>query len=132
MEEVISKFDSHFEPQVSVIYERYKFRNQKQVEGESIETYLTALKTLALACKYQDKDDQICDSLVCGVCDPSSVEKLLCEPKLTLKLAEDFLRAKELSESQTKTIKAEIPTQIVANAVTKTYSSRSARNNHRT
>ena len=57
-----------------------------------------ALKTLALTCKYHDKDDQIRDSLVCGVRDPSSVEKLLREPKLTLKLAEDFL-AKELSES---------------------------------
>ena len=104
--DVITKFESHFEPLVNVVYERYCFRTRKQQEGESIEKYLTALKTLALSCNYTDKDDQIRDTLVCGTRDPASVEKLLREPKLTLKTAEQFLRAKELSEDQAKQINA--------------------------
>lgn len=133
LDSVIEKFNGHFEPQLNVVYERYKFRTRKQQDGEPIATYITALKSLALTCSYNDKDDQIRNTLVCGIRDPTSVEKLLREPKLTLKRTEEFLHAKEISETQTKHIKSDsssTSTSIVADSVVKATSSRSYKNNY--
>lgn len=103
---VISKFDKYFRPQINEVYERYKFCTQKQREDEPVEQYITELKTLASTCNYgTDTDNQVRDTLVCGLWDPVAIEKLLREPKLTLQMAETFLRAKEISKKQVKDIK---------------------------
>ena len=36
IEHVLKKFDKHCEPRTQVIYERYRFSNRKQEEGENI------------------------------------------------------------------------------------------------
>lgn len=47
-------------------------------------------------------------------------------------LAEDFLCSKELDESQTRIIKSKFSTTLVANVLTKAFTSRPSANNHRT
>ena len=44
---VRSKFDSYFEPQRNVIFERAKFNQRRQQQGESVETFITELYCLA-------------------------------------------------------------------------------------
>ena len=40
---VKAKFDNHFIQRRNVIFERAKFNRQKQDEGKSVETFITAL-----------------------------------------------------------------------------------------
>ncbi|XKL68484.1 hypothetical protein PGB90_003975 [Kerria lacca] len=74
--------------------------------GETIDELLTSLKALASLGKFHpdEKKQFIRDILILGLIDPSYIEHLLREPKLTLIKAATFLRAKELSEKQTKVI----------------------------
>lgn len=67
---------------------------------------MTSLKALASLGKFHpdEKKQFIRDILILGLIDPSYIEHLLREPKLTLIKAATFLRAKELSEKQTKVI----------------------------
>ena len=46
-ETVKSKFDSHFVKRRNVIYERAKFNQRKQEEGENVDVFITALYSLA-------------------------------------------------------------------------------------
>ena len=39
-------------PRTQVIYERYRFNNRKQEEGENVSSYLTKLRTIARDCDH--------------------------------------------------------------------------------
>ncbi|XKL67370.1 hypothetical protein PGB90_002861 [Kerria lacca] len=107
---VLNKFDAYFEPQKNTVFERHKFFTRRQKVGETLDDFLTSLKTLAALCDFapEEKDKLIRDILILGLQDQSSIEHLLKEPKLTLNKAATFLRAKELSEKQTKVIIANL------------------------
>ena len=47
---VRAKFDSYFELQRNVIFERAKFNQRRQQQGESVETFITELYCLADRC----------------------------------------------------------------------------------
>ena len=51
--DVLRKFDEHCEPRTQVIYERYRFNNRKQEQGENVSTYLTELRTIARNCDHE-------------------------------------------------------------------------------
>ncbi|GFT56858.1 transposon Ty3-G Gag-Pol polyprotein [Nephila pilipes] len=48
--EVLQKFEDYCSPRQNVVYERYKFFSCVQLEGQTIESYVTLLKTLASTC----------------------------------------------------------------------------------
>ena len=47
---VIAKFDAFFQVRKNVIFERAKFNRRVQLEGESVEQFITALYALAETC----------------------------------------------------------------------------------
>ena len=51
-ETVKEKFESHFVKRRNVIFERAKFNNRKQEQGEPVDAFITALYTLAEHCNY--------------------------------------------------------------------------------
>ena len=52
------------------IYERYLFNNRDQAVGESIDTYVAALRTLSKTCNYgQLTDNLVRDGIVVGILD---------------------------------------------------------------
>ena len=53
IEHVLKKFDEYCEPRTQVIYERYRFNNRKQEQGENVSTYLTELRTIARNCDHE-------------------------------------------------------------------------------
>ena len=86
---------------MNVIYERYKFNNRSQEPDESIDTYATALWTLAETCEFGHlKDDLIRDRLVCGIRDNGARKIFLQEPKITLDKCLDTCRAAEATKVQ--------------------------------
>ena len=66
----------------NIMSERYKFYQRQQEEGEPIETFITALRTMARTCAFTEdgKDfsaQMIRDRLVCGMRDGVVRKKLL-------------------------------------------------------
>ena len=49
---VVGKFERHFVRRRNVIYERAKFNQRRQEPGEPVDTFITALYSLAEHCGY--------------------------------------------------------------------------------
>lgn len=49
---IIKKFDDHFEPQKNVTFEWCIFNSRVQAPGQSIDQFVTDLKTKDKLCKY--------------------------------------------------------------------------------
>ena len=80
-----------------MIFERARFNRRNQMEGESVEQYITALYSLAENCEYAE---WIRDRLVVGIRDTSLSERLQMDPDLTLEKAKKTVRQKEAVKEQ--------------------------------
>ena len=99
-----SKFEEYVNPRKNTIFERYKFWEYKQQDGETIDQFITELKTRAKSCEFGDQhDSMIRDRIVFGVSDTPLKERLLRESSdLTLEKAASLCRAAEASKTQLK------------------------------
>ena len=90
------------------IYERYKFNKRDQELNESVDAYVTALRTLAKMCNFGILEDSLIrDRIVIGVKDNQARKKLLQVSKLTLKDCIDICRSYETTSHQLKEINQE-------------------------
>ena len=75
-----TKFDEHFVVRCNVIFKRAKFNQRCQEEGETVDTFITALHALAEHCNFGTlTDEMIGDRIVVGLPDAK-----LSDPELTL------------------------------------------------
>ena len=89
-DEVLKALDSHFVGARNVVYERAMFGLRNQLEGESIEAFVTTLYTLSKHCDYSSlRYDLVRDRLILGVRDKRLNEKLMLTDSLDLP-EEDF------------------------------------------
>ena len=96
-------WETHCIGKTNIIYERYKFNNRSQEQTESIDTYVTVLRTLAETCELGTLKDHLNrDRIVCGVRENAVRRKLLQEPELTLSKCVDICRAAEATSAQLK------------------------------
>ena len=58
-ETVLAKFDGFFQVRKNVIFERARFNRRNQLEGESIEQYISALYRLVDSCEYGALKDEM-------------------------------------------------------------------------
>lgn len=85
----------------NVIFERAKFNQQKLQEGESADSFITALYLLIEHCEYgQLKGEMIIDRVVVGIRDSKLSEKLQLNPQLKLEEAVNQARQKEAVHRQ--------------------------------
>ena len=78
MNSIMAKFEAHCNPKNS----------QNQQIGETIDQYVTDLKTKAKLCKFGTlTDSHIKDRIMCGIIDDHTQSRLLREPDLTLQKA---------------------------------------------
>ena len=85
---VRAKFDSYFEPQQNVIFQRAKFNQRKQHQGEPVDNFITDLYCLADRCEYGElRNEMIRDRIVVGLLDDALSEKLQLDARLTLETA---------------------------------------------
>ena len=90
---VMSKFEGFFKVRKNLIFERARFNQRKQSEGESIEQYITALYHLVETCEYGDwRDEMLRDRLVVGIREAATSQKLQMDPELTLEKAMKTVR----------------------------------------
>ena len=104
--DVLAKFDEYCEPRTQVIYERYRFNNRKQEQGESISAYVTEMRVIAKNCALEEitPNEILGDRLVLGVRDEKVRERLLRINDLTLSKAIDICKAAEQTSQQLKLI----------------------------
>lgn len=116
---VKERFDTHFVARRNTIFERAKFNHRKQQEGETGDSFITALYTLVEHCSYGDlKDEMIRDRIVVGIRDSKLSEKLQLDPELTLEKAITQVRQREAVQKQ-QTIVREDATAVSVDAVRK-------------
>ena len=97
---IIKKFDDFIIGTVNETYERYRFNSRNQLEGESVDDFVTALRDLSRECGFCDclGDSLLRDKIVFGIRDNAVRKKLLEIKKLDLKRTIDICRAAEVTE----------------------------------
>ncbi|GFR83718.1 hypothetical protein ElyMa_005982200 [Elysia marginata] len=65
-------------------FESYQFHKRNQVEGETIDNYVTDLRQIAKLCNFKEEDRMIRDRIVIGIINDKTREKLLEEKDLDL------------------------------------------------
>ncbi|KAK3749625.1 hypothetical protein QZH41_012963, partial [Actinostola sp. cb2023] len=65
---LFNKFEAHCKPRKNLVVDQHRFLTRDQASGESIDQYVTELRTLAAAYEWGElKDDLICSRIVSGV-----------------------------------------------------------------
>ena len=104
--EVKVKFESHFVKKRNIIYERARFNQRSQGEGEPVDAFITSLYTLAEHCQFGVlHDDLIRDRIVVGLRDLKLSERLQLDHELTLEKAVVSARQSEAVKHQQSSLK---------------------------
>lgn len=111
LNDVVKKSDDYCFPLINnVVYERYRFFNRNQRDGEYIDEYLTELRMLIKTCEFatvKDIEDSLLrDKLVTGCNDATLRERLLRENNVTLSKALSIAHAAEATKKQMQEINA--------------------------
>ena len=105
---VKTKFESHFIKRRNVIFERCKFNQRKQEEGESVDSFITTLHGLAEHCNYGGlHNEMIRDRIVVGLSSSSVSMKLQTDPELPLEKATAMARQHESVFKQQEAVRGE-------------------------
>ncbi len=100
---VLRKFEAFCVGTTNETYERYLFNKRDQESGESIDAYVTALRSLARSCNYGAiQDSLIKDRIVVGISNNGTRKKLLQTADLTLTICMTMCRAYEQTDQQIK------------------------------
>ena len=103
-----------------MIYERVVFNRRKQEDGESVETFITALYSLVEHCEYGNlREEMIRDRIVAGVCDSALSLKLQLKDKLALEEAVTYAREAEMIKKQQPLVREEQKHSASVSAVNK-------------
>ena len=112
---VLAKFHEYFVKKRNVIFERAKFNQRRQQEGESVDDFITSLHSLSEYCNYgQLRDEMIQDRIVVGLRDSALSEKLQLESELTLEKAITLARNRESIRKQQPVVRADTSSNIDA------------------
>jgi len=105
---VVAKFEGHFVKKRNVIFERTKFNQRKQEEGESADEFVTDLYCLSEYCNYGElRDEMIRDQIVVGLRDANLSKKLQLVSDLTLEKAITAAQQKESVHKQQRVVRAD-------------------------
>ena len=104
----IQSLDTYFQPLVNKYYERYRFRQIRQQQGEAIDRFVSRLRQQAAKCSFADSDENILDQLI-EKCDGSRVRSKLLEEgnDLTLEKAISLARTLESVAAQERDISSQ-------------------------
>ncbi|XP_067950234.1 uncharacterized protein [Watersipora subatra] len=102
LNQILVRFDNHFQPRANVLIERFKFRSAKQEMEESVDAYLVRITGLIQDCGFADntRNEHLRDQLVYGCYDERLREKLFRNAALTFDQAKADARAHEAAREQ--------------------------------
>ena len=97
---VLTQLTEHFKPKKNVPFERHVFRQAAQQNGETVDSYITRLRTLAKNCEFADSNEAIRDQIVEKCSSGRLRRRLLRETDLTLDTLIQIAKLFESSERQ--------------------------------
>ena len=94
---VIKQLDEYFQPKTNIIAERHAFETRHQKQGESNESFIRALLTLAQKCDFgETRSERIRDRLISGMTNKELSRKIqiqALETEITLEKVISMLRS---------------------------------------
>ena len=106
---VHDKFSGYFVVRRNTIFERAKFNMRKQGDTETVDSFVTALYTLAEHCEYGSlHDEMIRDRIVVGLRDERLAEKMQLDETLTLEKAINQARQSEAVKKQQSVVRNDV------------------------
>lgn len=104
-QKVIDQFEVHCKGHANTTYERYIFNMRVQREGESFESFVTSLKSLAETCEFETLTESLIrDRIILGMRNANIRQHLLREAHLTLTQAITIVRAAEAATAHASEI----------------------------
>ena len=101
LEKIKEKFKAYCQSNTSQAFLRHQFFKQSKHQGETIDHFITELKTLAKECEFGDLTDSLIrDNIICGVISDVVRERMLRESNKDLAKAKEICRAAEASKTQ--------------------------------
>ncbi|GBO23117.1 hypothetical protein AVEN_90593-1 [Araneus ventricosus] len=98
---VLKKFNEHFVVNKNTIFERAQFNKRIQLDGKSVNMFITALYTLAEHCEYGVLHGELIrDRIVVSIRDKNLSEKLQLDADLTLTKVIERIRLTEVVKEQ--------------------------------
>ena len=108
LDKILEKFQAYCTPKKNVTYERHRFFTCNQKQGETIDQYVTELRSRSKSCEFGDLTESLIkDRIVCGIPDNVLRERLLREQDLSLEKALTMCRAAETTKTQVKDLNEE-------------------------
>ena len=101
-----AKLTAYFEPHKNRRYDVYVFRNTYQEQHETLDQYITRLRTLAQPCEFADQDFELEEQIIIGGTSSKIRKQALRDPKYDLKQMLLDGRRDEISKFQTRQIDA--------------------------
>ena len=87
-QQIVKVLSKHLTPKRITIAERFKFSKRDQLDGESINNYVAALRKLSATCNYGEfSDDALTERFVCGLRSRVIQNRLLTEADLSFSTA---------------------------------------------
>lgn len=109
-ETLVTTLKKHYEPNIVVIAERFRFHRCCQESDMSIAEFLAEIRHLATHCEFGNYlDEALRDRLVCGLRSDAIQKKLLTEVNLTLSMAVEIAKGMEAAEKNAKSLKSVDP-----------------------
>lgn len=103
---VVAKLEGYFVKRRNVIFERAKFNQRRQENGESVDNFITSLYVLAEHCGFGPlHDEMVRDRIVVGLQDAALATKLQMDPELTLDKAVAAARQNEAIKNQQSVVR---------------------------
>lgn len=101
VDEIIDEFTKYAIGEINESYERFKFNQCIQKKDETVEQFLTNVRTLVKTCNYCKEcvDSIIRDRIILGVNDAEVQETLLKERNPSLKKCIDIIKAAESAQN---------------------------------
>ncbi|XP_047998120.1 uncharacterized protein LOC125235564 [Leguminivora glycinivorella] len=97
--EVIKIMSDHIEPKPSFMAERYRLRQRRQGDKETVAQYLADLKKMARYCDFSTAlEDNLRDQFVCGLKNDTIRQRLFAESDLTYSKAVQLALSLEAAE----------------------------------
>ena len=100
--DIVKTMKDHLDPSPCEIGERWRFTRRNQHEGESIVSFVAALRKLSLYCKYGDGlSNALRDQFVFGLRNGSTQRRLLKDPNVTFDTAVEAAKLDETAAKDT-------------------------------
>lgn len=99
--ELVTLIQNHLNPKPNVISERFKFKQRKQKQDESISMFVAALKQISLNCEFGGNlNNSLRDQLVWGLRNARIQRRLLSETQLPMERAVELSLSLEAAERE--------------------------------